>query len=330
MSSIKIDDIARLAGYSKATVSKVINNYPGISETTREKIMKVIKKYEFEPNIQARNLAGKRDKVIGIFILDKGGLGSYFFQYIIALIIEKAEEKDVKVLISLVKNNEEKIRIKHLIDNGTIQGAVIIGATLDEPELENMIENDYNLVIFDYKTEHKAKNIFLINSNNYKGGKLAAKYLLEKGLKSIYHFTGQENKLAGLERKEGFLDELDGNGIISKVLKGEFQLEIAKQLFNQMIRVGDIPEGIFCANDEMAIGCLEALAENKIDYKKVEIIGFDNTQISKLYRPRITTIGYNLDKMAEKAVESILILIEGKKIKENIYNGELKIYERET
>ena len=131
MSSIKIDDIARLAGYSKSTVSKVINNYPGIPESTKEKIMKVIKKYEFEPNIQARNLAGKRDKVIGIFILDKGGLGSYFFQYIIALIVEKSEERDVKVLISLIKTSEEKIRIKQLIDNGTIQGAIIIGATLD-------------------------------------------------------------------------------------------------------------------------------------------------------------------------------------------------------
>ena len=97
-----------------------------------------------------------------------------------------------------------------------------------------------------------------------------------------------------------------------------------------MIKTGDIPEGIFCANDEMAIGCLEALAENEVSHTRVKLIGFDNNQISRLYRPRVTTIGYNLDKMAEKAVEAILRLIEGKKIKENIYNGELKIYERET
>ena len=97
-----------------------------------------------------------------------------------------------------------------------------------------------------------------------------------------------------------------------------------------MIKNGDIPEGIFCANDEMAIGCLEALAENGIDYKEIKMIGFDNNQISKLYRPRITTIGYNLDKMAEKAVKSILQLIDGQKIKDNTYDGELKLYERET
>lgn len=330
MSFIKIDDIAKLAGYSKGTVSKVINNYPGIPESTREKILKVIKKYEFEPNIQARNLAGKKEKVIGIFIFDKGGLGSYFFQYIIALIVEKAEEKDVKVLISLIKKPEQKIKIKQLIDNGTIQGAIVIGATLDEPELEEIIENEYKLVIFDYKAEHKAKNVFLINSNNYNGGKIAARYLLDKGFKTIYHFAGQEEKLAGLEREEGFLDEIDGNGIFCKVLKGEFQLEIAKNIFSTMIKAGDIPEGIFCANDETAIGCLEALAENGIDYRNVKLIGFDNNQISKLYRPRITTIGYNLDKMAEKAVEAILQMIEGKKIKENRYDGELKLYERET
>lgn len=330
MSLIKIDDIARLAGYSKATVSKVINNYPGIPESTRQKIMKIIKKYDFEPNIQARNLAGKKDKVLGIFIFDKGGLGSYFFQYITSLIVEKAEERDVKVLISLIKSSEQKMKIKQLIDNGTIQGAIVIGVTLNEPELENMIEDEYKLVIFDYKSEHSAKNVFLINSNNYNGGKLAAEHLLKKGIKRIYHFAGQEEKLAGIEREEGFLDELDGNGILCKVLKGEFKMETAQNIFDRMIKSGDIPEGIFCANDEMAIGCLEALAENKIDYKTIKLVGFDNNQISKLYRPRLTTIGYNLDKMAEKAVESILQLIEGKKIKNNIYNGELKLYERET
>ncbi|MGL4654037.1 LacI family DNA-binding transcriptional regulator [Cetobacterium sp. ZOR0034] len=330
MSLIKIDDIAKLAGYSKATVSKVINNYPGIPESTRQKILKVIKKYEFEPNIQARNLAGKKEKVIGIFIFDKGGLGSYFFQYIIALIIEKAEEKDVKVLISLIKTEKQKVRIKQLIDNGTVQGAIVIGATLNEPELENIIQDEYKLVIFDYKAESNSKNVFFINSNNYEGGKLAAKYLLEKNLKTIYHFTGQENKLPSVQRKEGFLDEIDGNGVICKVLKGEFQLDIAKNIFNQIIKNGEIPEGIFCANDEMAIGCLEALADNGINYKNIKLIGFDNNQISSLYRPRITTIGCNLDKMAEKAVEAILELIEGGSIKKNVYNGELKLYERET
>lgn len=120
------------------------------------------------------------------------------------MITEKAEDKNVKILLSLVKNNEQKWKIKQLMDNGTIQGAIVVGVTSEEPELENMIENDYKMVIFDYKNSHPNKNIFLVNSNNYNGGKLAAKYLLNKKLKKIYHFAGQENKLAGIERKEGF------------------------------------------------------------------------------------------------------------------------------
>ena len=327
---IKIDDIAKIAGYSKSTVSKVINNYPGIPESTREKILKVIKKYDFAPNIQARNLAGKKDKVIGIFIFDKSGLASYFFQYVVSLITEKAENKNIKILLSLVKNSEQKWKIKQLIDNGTIQGAIVVGVTSEEPELENMIENDYKMVIFDYKNSHPNKNVFLVNSNNYNGGKLAAKYLLSKKLKKIYHFAGQENKLAGIEREEGFLDEIDGHGIIYKVLKGEFQIQIAKEIFSSELKKGDIPEGIFCANDDMVIGCIEALIENNINYRDIEIIGFDNSQISLLYKPKITTIGYDIENMAEKAVEAMMELMEGKKIKNNVYNGELKIFERET
>lgn len=330
MSFIKIDDIARFAGYSKSTVSKVINNYPGIPEKTREKILKVIKKYEFQPNSQARNLAGKKDKVIGVFVFDKNGLNGPFFQGIISVLTEKAEDKNLKVLLSVAKNKNHKLKIKKLIDNGTIQGAIIIGATLEEPELESLIENEYKLVIFDYKNEHKNKNIFLINSNNYNGGRLAAKTLIDQNLKRLYHLAGDENKLAGLEREEGFLDELDGHGVVYKVLKGEFQLNKAKEILSSELKKGEIPEGIFCANDEMAIGCVEALYENKIDYKEVKIIGFDNTQISTLYRPKITTISYNLEKMAEIAIEKIILLMEEKEIKENIYNGELKLYIRET
>lgn len=330
MSSIKIDDIARLAGYSKSTVSKVINNYPGIPEKTREKILKVVKKYEFEPNIQARNLAGKKDKVIGVFVFDRSGLYGPFFQGIISILTEKAENKDLKILLSVAKNKDQKLKIKQLIDNGTIQGAVVIGATLEEPELESLIEAGYKLVIFDYQNEHRNKNVFLVNSNNYNGGKLAAKLLIDKGLKKIYHLAGDIKKLAGLEREEGFLDEIDGHGIICKVLNGEFKLEKAKEILDRELKKGNIPEGIFCANDEMAIGCIEALIENEIEYKNIKIIGFDNTQISSIYRPRITTISYNLDKMAEVAIEKIIMLIEEKEIKNNIYNGELTLHERET
>lgn len=330
MSFIKIDDIAKLSGYSKATVSKVINNYPDIPERTKEKILQIIREYDFQPNTQARNLAGKKDIVIGIFVFDKNGLYGSFFQEMSSLIIEKAERRKIKVLISIIKTSKEKLRIKQLIDNGTIQGGIILGVKFDEPEIENFVESGYKLVVFDYQTSHKSKNIFLVNSNNFQGGRLATKYLIDEGAKKILHMAGDSGKLAGFDRREGFLEEIKDKKVEYEILEGKFRRASAYEIFKERLKKGDIPEGVFCANDDMAIGCIEAIRECGIDLEKIKIVGFDNSYIAQIYYPKITSISYNLEKMAEKALEALIDMILGKEKEENIYNGEVKIHKRET
>lgn len=293
--------------------------------------MKIIKKYDFQPNIQARNLAGIKDIIVGVFIFEETGMyKSSYFKELVALITEAAEEKNIKILISIVKDSESKMKIKSLMDNGMIQGAIVIGVKLDEPELEKILEQGYNLVIFDYKNTITYKNVFLINSNNYEGGRLAARYLLQKGIKKIFHLEGTQDKLAGLERKDGFLDEIDGHGVLYKILPGNFQFELGKKLLKDEIKNGNIPEGIFCANDEMALGCLEAIYEEKIEDRNIAVIGFDNTLISSLYRPKLTTIGYNSKKMSQKAIEIIEKMINKEEVEEFIYESEITLEKRDT
>ncbi|MGL4307497.1 MAG: LacI family DNA-binding transcriptional regulator [Cetobacterium sp.] len=256
--------------------------------------------------------------------------GSSYFKELVALVTEAAEEKNIKILLSIVKNSESKMKIKSFIDNGMIQGAIVIGVKLDEPELEKMAEQGYNLIVFDYKNTINYKNVFLINSNNYEGGRLAARYLLQKGIKKIFHLEGTQDKLAGVEIKDGFLDEIDGHGIIYKILPGNFQFQLGKNLLKDEIRKGNIPEGIFCANDEMALGCLEAIYEEKIEDKNIAVVGFDNTLISSLYRPKLTTIGYNSKKMSQKAIEIIERMINKEDLEEFIYESEITLEKRDT
>lgn len=326
-----IEDIARISKFSKGTVSKVINNYPGVSEKTREKILQVIKDNHFVPNIQAQKLAGIKDKVMGVFIFDENGIyGSSYFQDLVSLLTEEAEEKELKVLVAIARNSQQKWKIKSLLDNNTIQCAVVIGATLHEPELEMIIEENYKVITFDYQPHKHSTSCFVVGSNNYNGGALAAKYLFQAGAQNIIHLAGDFNKLAGIQRKNGFVETLQSRGIIPKILKGNFTIQQAKRLFQLEIVNEELPDAVFCANDEMAIGCLEALKEHKIDEKKIRILGFDNTIISRLYNPRISSISYNKREMVQNAIQAADNLITDKPLPKFSFNGELTLHIRET
>lgn len=327
----KIDDVAKLSGFSKGTVSKVINNYPGVSKSTREKVLQAISDSGFEPNIQARKLAGIKDKVIGIFIFDRNGIyGSSYFQDLIALITEEAEAKALKVLVAVAKSSEQKWRIKQLIDNNTIQCAIVIGATLHEPELELLIEENYKLVVFDYQPHKHSNNCFIVDSNNYQGGALAGKYFFQTGAKNIFHLAGDFNKLAGIQRKNGFVNTLEDRGVKVKILKGDFTIQQAKHLLQIEIINDELPDAIFCANDEMAIGCLEALREHKLSNHDIRILGFDNTIISRLYNPKISSISYDKREMVRKAIIAADDLIADKILGQFSFHGELTLHIRDT
>lgn len=337
---IKIDDIARLAGVSIGTVSKVINGYHGVALETRNKVNQIIQEYGFEPNVHARNLAGKKDKVIGIFVLDPWGLHGAFYQVLIALIIDAAEKRDLRTVVSTIKTNKQKSKIKRMIDLGTISGAIVIGCLSDEPELEEYLAKGYKIVAFDYSNAHPSPNIVLVNSNNYDGARLATKYLKDLGLTKIYHFAGDQRKFAGTERKRGFCDELEGSDIEYKVFEGDFLRWKGDQLFKELVANNDVPQAIFCANDEMAIGCLHAMYALGMDFGQVRIIGYDDTEMSGMYRPSLSTVSYNLQGMARCAVRGMEDLIKVSEVtsaasatpapERQVYNGKLKLHIRDT
>ncbi|MGL5356270.1 MAG: LacI family DNA-binding transcriptional regulator, partial [Cetobacterium sp.] len=114
---MKIKDIAEEAGVSKGTVSKIINGYPNISIELRQKVEEIIKKNNFVPNNSARNLAGKKNRVIGLFIYDVGELKtSVFFQSFVGMAVDEAEKNSFSVLVSILKSNEMVEKVRYFYD----------------------------------------------------------------------------------------------------------------------------------------------------------------------------------------------------------------------
>ncbi|MGL5544188.1 MAG: LacI family DNA-binding transcriptional regulator [Cetobacterium sp.] len=331
---MKIEDIAKEAGVSKGTISKVINGYPNISEELKQKVNEIIKKNNFVPNNSARNLAGKKNKVIGLFIYDKGELKtSAFFQSFVGIAVDEAEKKGYSVLLSIIKSDEMFDKMKNFYDSGVINGAILIGMKSNIKELDAIIENDYKIALIDYLDVCLNPNTILINSNNFFGGKLAANYLIKKGCKSLLHLSGDLDKFAGKERLKGFEEFCLQNKVNYEILEASFNGFLSKGIFQKYLKENkNLPDGIFCANDETAINIIKCLEENNIDVSKnFKIIGFDNVDLSTYISPKLTTIDVDLRTMAIKTIECLIGKIEDKNSKKIYkYESEIELIERES
>ena len=209
-------DIAKLAGVSRSTVSRVINNYSNVPEETREKVLKVIKEYEYVPHASARMLAGSKNRVIGLFIIDmvhkEKGMknritNSPYFLEFTSSVIEIASELEYTVLVHIIHNEEGYEKIKECYYNKTISGGIFIGQNDGDQYIKTIIDRGYRVVLVDHSInldDPIYNKCMVVNADNYNGAYNATKYLIDKNHTQIAHITGETTKLSSNDRIRGY------------------------------------------------------------------------------------------------------------------------------
>lgn len=338
-------DIAKLAGVSRSTVSRVLNKYSNVPENTRKKVEDAIKRYGYIPNNCARNLKGKSNKVIGLFFVDYSWgtdkhtiQNSPFFSKFIAYTVDKAEILGYNILISVIKNKTMFSEVEILFRNKTISGAIFMGDEIEDTDIENLIVEGSKIVLYNQKNKTNNSNVILINSNNVKGAYLATQKLVENGHRKIGHITGNINKLSVIERFEGFEKklkeekiEINPNYISYGSLHREiYGYEAMKNILE--INKDNYPTAIFAASDLLMIGALKAIKEFGLNVPKdISIIGFDDIDMCKFSDPPLSTIACSFENIANEAVGKLIELIEVGELDSNIYClPELEVKERQS
>ena len=218
-------EIAKLAGVSRSTVSRVINNYPNVPEETREKVLKVIKEYDYVPHASARMLAGSKNRVIGLFIIDMMHKESsmkhritkspYFLEFT-SSVIETASEMGYTVLVHIIHNEEGYEKIKECYYNKTISGGIFIGQNDGDEYIKAIIEKGYKVVLVDQSInvdDPIYNKCMIVNADNFNGAYNATKYLIDKNHTQIAHITGETTKLSSNDRVRGYKKALEDAGI---------------------------------------------------------------------------------------------------------------------
>ena len=301
-----IKDVAKKANVSVATVSRVINNTGYVNEETRKLVEAAIKELEYIPNELARSLFKKQSKIIGLIVPH---LSTYFFAELIEALEEALAKKDYKLMIFNAKDDPVRERkYMQVFNQYNIDGIVLVAHT---EQYKDYLDLRIPIITIDHKLNEAIPSI---TSDNEMGGRLAAEKLIKTGCKKVIHLRGPSFLMTAKNRNKGFTEIIQKAAVEMHTMDLAFVDPNHTQIQNFIKKYQDA-DGIFCSSDVIALHALKALYHlNKKVPDDIQVIGYDNIELSLLATPPLTTINQPINDLATEASNTLLELIEKKVI----------------
>lgn len=313
---LTLEKIGELAGVSRATVSRVINNHPNIRKEVRQRVLDVIAETGYQPNQAARSLASNRTGLLGLVIpRDIQELFTdLYYPRLIQGVSQACNESGNTLALFIFHTEEEEQQIAaQIMRQGFLDGVIIAGLHFGDP-LNRLVLSNKPVLMIGEPLEYPQASF--VDAENQAGAYTAVFHLISLGHQRIATITGRLDMAAGQQRRQGYLDALqDHNLPIDEQLiaAGEFEQGKAYQATFQLIP--HQPDAIFVASDSMALGVLRALADVGLRVPEdVAVVGYDDlapvdTAVPFL-SPPLTTIRQPIRRMGMQAVETLLEIIK--------------------
>lgn len=297
-----IVDVARLAGVTPTTVSRVINNRGYISEKTKKRVHEVMDELGYQPNEIARSLTKQKSNTIGVIVPH---ISHPYFAKLISNLENEAAKKDYKIILCNSKEKAEKEKqYLDMCKSNRVAGIIICSGNVES----NKINTGGIPVVLLEKNFEEGK--LGIQCGNYQGGKLATEHLIECGCKKILHLSGViDEEMPADNREKAFIDVCSKNEIEYFIKKYDIDTynqmnyyDYIKAALNEIEGV----DGIFASSDLIAAQVIQVCNEIKIRIPEdIKLVGFDDVDISQLTTPRITTVHQPIKEMARLSIELI-------------------------
>lgn len=314
MARTTIKDIAQKLNISASTVSRALNDNPGISKATKNIVIATAQELNYEPNIIARSLINQRSQTIGVIVPE---ITHHFFSKVISGI--EGVAYDAGYHIMLCDSNEsyerEVINTKALISN-QIAGLIvsISQSTKEGSHFEYLQQQGIPLVFFDRVFDGVNTSKILVD--DYGGAYKAVEYLIKKGYKRIAHLGGPEHLSISRDRFTGYLNALNTFGISYKkelVHFGGFHEEDGVKGIQVLLELKEPPDAVFAVNDPVAIGVYEEVKKRALRIPQdIAVVGFSNNPVSALISPPLTTIEQPAYELGKRTVNVLLEQIVAK------------------
>jgi len=310
-----IREIASAAGVSIATVSRVLNERPGVAAETRGAVLRVVRDHGFTANRSARALSGGRTGLIGVML---PMVGSPYFAAILSGAAEALYEQDMRmVMCPTLHHHEREVTLLERLMQGTTDGAVLMLPEESNAELKVLHRKGYAFVIVDPRVTLD-EGIPAVSAANASGARAAMEHLLSLGHRRIGAITGPRGGKATDDRRRGYFAALAEAGIApdpALEVEGNFEVSSGVTAAARLLDLASPPTAIFCFNDNMAIGAMRVARERGIRVPEdLSLIGFDDLDEAAIVHPALTTIRQPLAEMGRLAVSLLMRLLDDQPI----------------
>ena len=311
-----IKDIARLAGVSPMTVSRVLNQRPGVKEGTRRRVMEIVKRLGYRPSMVARSLVTKRSGTIGVIITT---IRNPLYLQMAQAMEDRARAVGYNLLLASTHYDRdlEAQQIEELRSRG-VDGLIITSAHVEDPKVAELAEEDFPLVLVNrrvLKPDLRGKVDF-VGVDNRKGAREAVEHLLRMGHRRVGVISGRRESSVTRERLEGAREAFRAHGLElpdEMVVEGGFQRQGAYEATLRLLEGKTPPTAIFAMGDYMAFGAYDAILDSGLRVPEdVALVGFNDIDFSSMRAVALTTVNHSISGLGEEAVRLLLERIEGR------------------
>lgn len=315
--SLTLEEIARLAGVSRSTVSRVVNGDHRVSDDSRARVQDVIQRTNYHPNAAARSLASRRTRVLGLLVSQ--AVGSLFFDPFYPLLIQGAADGCNSVgynLAMLMDTSDDGSAVEQLyqrvIRGRHVDGLILACHAVDDPIVPLLVEDRIPFVLVG---RHPGAEVSFVDVDSRGAAREAVAHLLGHGYRRIAMICGQPNLIASIDRHAGYVNALQEAAIPpdpSRVVFADFTQRGGHQAMQTLLQnpVG-LPDAVFAASDALAMGALAAIREAGWRVpEEIAVMGFDGLTAGADVQPPLSTVTQPVADLGREAVRMLLATIE--------------------
>ena len=313
MSNLTLDEIARRAGVSRSTVSRVINDHPNVSEEVRNRVKEIIEETGYQPNLAARSLASQKSKVIGLVIPRQIQtlFTDPYFPLLTLGITQACNHFDYTLSLFLLETiDDERKLFPRISRSGLLDGVIVQSTREGDIAIPLLVENQVPFVVIGRPFDTPEASY--VDVNNPKAAFMAVEHLIKLGRKRIAAITGPLSHNVGRDRQAGYQQALKRYGLPlddDLLVEGDFTEQSGYKAAQTLLAMNF--DAVFVASDSMAIGALRKFREAGTHIPdEIAVVGFDDLPIAASATPSLTTVHQPIRRSGFKAVELLIEIIE--------------------
>jgi LacI family transcriptional regulator len=309
---LTIRQIAKLAGVSRSTVSRVLNNHPNVSPQTREQVSQVITETGFRPDPIARSLSSRRADIIGLVIplAIQSLFEDPFFPRLMQGISQGCNQHDYTLTLFLLHTLQEEDTLYARISRRQfLDGLIVTGTRSEDPLIPMLLANQVPFVMHG---RHEDPRVSFVEVDNATGAHAAVTHLVRQGRRRIALITGPSGSLASEDRKQGYLQALQERRVPvdeALIAHGDFTETSSYEAMQRLLPLE--LDAVFVASDSMALGAMRALREaGRSVPEEIAIVGFDDMPQAATADPPLTTIRQPIQRAGVLAVDVLIDILK--------------------